>query len=322
MKRLIKTVMAAMLCTTLAQTAAAHTEYPNKPVTIVVPFGPGGTDTIARLVGQVMSEELGQPVIVNNRPGASGTLGSAYVAKRSEPDGYTLLLGSPGSVTASSSLFPNLAYSHKDLVPIGQIVSVPNFLVTNKSLTLKTTDDLVKLTKERKDPISYATSGVGTSQHLAAELFSHTVGIEMLHVPYKGSAAALTDIVGGVLDIAFVDPTAVPMIRSDMVNLVGITTPNRSKALPDLPTLAEVGATGYSAGNWYGLFAPKGTDPKIIDRLNKALHVALSNKEVQEKIFGMGMDPVLSSPNEFAEFLEEDVARWKNIIEVANIRPE
>jgi len=303
--------------------AAVASNYPERAINIIVPFGPGGTDSIARLVGQVMSEDLGQPVVVNNKPGASGTIGTAYVANRVEADGYTLLLGSPGSVTASGPLFPDLPYSGiDDLEPIGQIVSVPNFLVVSSALDINNVQGLLDYVEEQGDGVSYGTSGVGTSQHLAAELLANMVGLDMVHIPYKGSAAALADIVGGVLDIAFVDPTAVPMIEDGRVSLVGITTPERLKALPDFPTLSEVGAEEYSAGNWYGLFAPKGTDKEIVQQLNQSLRVALESDEVKEKIFAMGMDPIVTTTAEFQDFLIEDASRWAEVVDVAEIKIE
>src|SRR5690606_69011 len=281
----------------------------------------GGVDTVGRMIGEEMAKTLGQPVIVNNRPGAAGQLGTDFVATRAEPDGYTILLGSPGAVTAGPALFPDLNYKPaRDLAAVGLAVKIPNVVAVNPGFSANNISELVALAKSGKYKVTYGSGGIGTSQHLAGELLAYTLGIEMLHVPYKGTAPSITDAIGGQIDMTFADPTVAPYIRSGKLKLMGITLGERSKALPDFPTLAEQGAKGYDAGNWYGFLVPKKTPAPIIEKLNNAINRALEKESVQKQLLSMGMDPSPMTPDEFQQFLNKDTAQWSDLVKKAAIK--
>jgi len=294
----------------------ARADYPERRITIIVPFAPGGgVDMVGRLIGTAMASSLGQPVVVDNRPGAAGQLGTDFVARRAEPDGYTISIGSPGNITAGAALAANLPYDQKrDLAALGQAVTIPNILAAHPSFPAINVKEMVELAKGGKLKINYGSGGTGTSQHLAGELLAHTLGISMLHVPYKGTAPSIVDAISGQIQLTVADPSVVPHIKSGKLRAIGVTTAKRSLALPDLPTLAEQGATDYDAGNWYGFFAPKKTPPAVIRRLNQAINQALAQPDVQKTLLTFGMDPTPNSPEEFQAFLDVDLARWTKLV--------
>lgn len=310
-----KLVFALTALAALANSPALA-EYPERRITIIVPFAAGGgVDMVGRLIGTAMSASLGQPVVVDNRPGAAGQLGTDFVARRAEPDGYTISIGSPGNITAGAALAPNLAYQQKrDLAALGQAVIIPNILAANPSFPAKNVKEMVELAKSGKLQINYGSGGTGTSQHLAGELLAHTLGITMLHVPYKGTAPSIVDAISGQIQLTVADPSVIPHVKSGKLRAIGVTTAKRSLALPDLPTLAEQGATGYDAGNWYGFFAPKKTPPAVVKRLNEAINQALAQPDVQKALLTLGMDPTANSPEEFQAFLDVDLARWTKLV--------
>jgi tripartite-type tricarboxylate transporter receptor subunit TctC len=319
--------MIAKLLFALAALAAlgsspARAEYPERPITIIVAFAAGGgVDMVARTIGTAMATNLGQPVIVENRPGAAGQMGTDFVARRAEPDGYTILMGSPGAITAGVALAPNLAYNPKrDLAAVGQAVIIPNILAANPSFPARNVKEMVELAKSGKLQINYGSGGIGTSQHLAGELLAHTLGISMLHVPYKGTAPSIVDAISGQTQLTIADPSVIPYIKAGKLRAIGVTTANRSQALPDLPTLAEQGATGYDAGNWYGFLAPKKTPPAVIKRLNQAINRAIAQPDVQKALLALGMDPTPNSPEEFQAFLDVDLARWTKLVNTVGLK--
>ena len=320
----VRQILAAGLFLGLYATSfvTAAADFPSRPITLVVAFpAGGGVDTVGRLIGDEMAKTLGQPVIVNNRPGAAGQVGTDYVATRAEADGYTILLGSPGAITAGPALFPDLNYKPaKDLAAVGLAVRIPNLVAANPDFPANNVSELVALAKSGKHKITYGSGGIGTSQHLAGELLAYTLGIDMLHVPYKGTAPSITDAIGGQIDMTFADPTVAPYIRSGKLKLIGITLGERSKALPDFPTLAEQGAKGYDAGNWYGFLAPKKTPAAVIERLNDAVNHALEKDSVQKQLLSMGMDPSPMTPDEFQKFLDKDTAQWSELVKKAGIK--
>lgn len=314
-------LISALLLPSMA--AQAENDFPNRPITLVVAFpAGGGVDTVGRLIGKAMSEKLGQPIIIENRPGAAGQLGTTHVARRAKADGYTLLLTSPGAATGGPAIFPDLDYDTKrDLAAIGLVVTMPNLLVANPKFPARTAADLIELAKSGQ-VITYGSGGVGTGQHLAGELLAHTLGIKMLHVPYKGTAPAVIDTISGQIDLSFPDTSAIQHVRSGQLNIIGVTTAERSRALPDLPTIAEGGASGYSAASWYGLVAPKKTPASTINRLNEALNHALQQPEIQETLLANGMDPTPTTPEEFQQFLEEDLERWTSLVQAIGLKAE
>ena len=300
----------------------ARADYPERRITIIVPFpAGGGVDTVARLIGNAMATNLGQPVIVENRPGAAGQVGTDFVARRAEPDGYTISIGSPGNITAGVALASNLSYNPKrDLAAIGQAVIIPNILAAHPSFPARNVKEMVELAKSGRLQINYGSGGTGTSLHLAGELLAHTLGIAMLHVPYKGTAPSIVDAISGQIQLTIADPTVIPYVKAGKLRAIGVTTAKRSLALPDLPTLAEQGATDYDAGNWYGFFAPKKTPPAVIKRLNQAINQALAQPDVQKALLRLGMDPTPNSPEEFQAFLDADLARWTKLVNAVGLK--
>ena len=300
----------------------ARADYPERRITIIVPFpAGGGVDTVARLIGNAMATNLGQPVIVENRPGAAGQVGTDFVARRAESDGYTISIGSPGNITAGVALASNLSYNPKrDLAAIGQAVIIPNILAAHPSFPARNVKEMVELAKSGRLQINYGSGGTGTSLHLAGELLAHTLGIAMLHVPYKGTAPSIVDAISGQIQLTFADPSVIPYVKAGKLRAIGVTTAKRSLALPDLPTLAEQGATDYDAGNWYGFFAPKKTPPAVIKRLNQAINQALAQPDVQKALLRLGMDPTPNSPEEFQAFLDADLARWTKLVNAVGLK--
>jgi len=263
----------AVVLAALSPVAAAQ-NYPTKPIRLVVPFPAGGTtDILARAAAQKLSEALGQQVVVDNRPGAGGNIGADIVAK-SAPDGYTLLMGTVGTHAINPSLYTKMPYDHfKDFVPVVLVAGVPNVLVVTPSLPVNSVQDLIKLAKEKPGQINFASSGSGTSIHLSGELFKTMTGVEMTHVPYKGSSPALTDLMGGQVQLMFDNlPSALPQIKGGKLRAIAVTSTKRAPALPDIPTMAESGLPGFEASSWFGVLAPAGTPPAVVTRINTEIN--------------------------------------------------
>jgi tripartite-type tricarboxylate transporter receptor subunit TctC len=314
--RLILVVIAWVV----ASAALAQT-FPSKPIRIIVPFPPGGTsDILARVVGQKMAESMGQPVVIENRPGASGTIGSAVVAK-SPPDGYTLISGSTTTTVVAAFLYRSLSFDPvKDLQPIARLASVPSVLIVHPSVAARSVPELIALAKAQPGKLNYSSGGAGTTQHLGGELFRYMAGIDIVHVAYKGGAPALNDLLGGQIGMSFEPlPTALQHIKGGKVRAVGVTTPARIAALADVPTVGEA-LPGYEMSIWFGLLAPAGTPREVANRLNAETLKALKAPEVRERLLGQGVEPIGDSIDEFAADMRRESLRWSEFAKATGLK--
>ena len=312
------------LCIAAAATFAAAQDFPNKPVRIVVPWPPAGNvDITARTVAPALGEALGQQVIVENRAGAGGRIGTEAVAK-SAPDGYTLLLGSSGTVTAGPAVWKTLNFDPlKDFVAIGPIQSVPIVLTVAPKTPAATYADYVALAKAKGGQLSIASAGNGSSNHLAIELLMRQANLKLLHVPYKGSGPALTDLIGSQVESMMDQLTAsIGHIREGRIRAIAISSLKRSPLLPEVPTLDELGVKGYEATTFTGIFAPAGTPSAIIERLSKALHAAMAREDVRERYRTMGVEVMDLSQPDFAAFVRTDFQKWQKVAREGNISVE
>jgi len=312
--RFLAKIFAVLLCAS-APLAYAQ-DYPSKPVKMVVPFPPGGTtDILARAVGQKLSESWGQQVVIDNRPGAGGNIGTDIVAK-SAADGYTLLMGTVGTHAINASLYGKLPFDPiKDFAPVTLVASVPNVLVVNATVDSKSVKELIALAKSKPGQLAFASSGNGTSIHLAGELFKSMTGTAMLHVPYKGSAPAITDLLGGQTNMMFDNlPSAMPHIKSGRLRALAVTSVRRSPALPDIPTIAETGVSGYEASSWFGVLAPAGTPKDVVAKIQGDIARALNAPEIKERLSGQGAEPVGNTPEQFAEHIKAESAKWAKVV--------
>ena len=298
--------------TSFAQTAAT---FPNQSIRMVVPYPPGGpTDITARVVAAEMMKTLGQNVVIDNRPGASGMIGSEMVTKAA-PDGYTLLANASIHVI-NPSVYPDMRFDAiKDFTPITQLAQVPLVLVVPANSPIKSVKDLVEYAKANPGKVNFGSAGSASAQHLAGESFKIAAGVQMQHIPYKGSAPALTDLAGGQLQLMFDSmPSATPMINSGKLRAIAVTTAMRAKARPDLPTIAESGFPGFDISTWYAYWAPKGTPADIVEKLSAAAAQALKNPEVIAKYEAMGAEPVGSTPAQFSVYVESEAKKWNDIV--------
>jgi tripartite-type tricarboxylate transporter receptor subunit TctC len=296
--------------------------YPTKPVRIVVAYTPGGAnDLAARIYGQLLGERLNQGFVVENRPGASGMTGTSYVAK-SEPDGYTLLLGAGGTMTINPALFSTLPYDPlKDFVPVGLMAQSPLVLVVSPETPAKSVAELIAYAKSKPEGLTFASPGAGTPLHLAGELFTRQAGIKALHVPYKGSAPALTDLMGRQVDMMFdVLGSSVPFLQAGKLRALAVSTAKRSSLLPAVPTVQESGLKGFDVSSWFGLFAPARTPAQVVALLNGELAKAAATPEAREKLAPLGMEPVSSSGDQLHKLIVAEQAKWKDLIRQANIK--
>lgn len=313
-KRLARVVLAAVL---LGSSFGALAAWPEKLITLVVPFPPGGnTDTLARLVAQHLSSSLGQPVIVENKPGAGSMIGSQVVA-RAKPDGYTLLVGSIANVLNHYFYKKPLYDIAKDLVPVSQLVAVPNYLAVNNSASVKSVAEIIAIAKANPDKVSCATTGVGTSTYLSCEMFTRMAGVKIVNVPYKGGMAAMQDVMGGQATMVFANE-ALPYINDKRLTGVAVTTIKRSPLASDLPAISET-LPGFDVTSWYGVFAPAGTPAPIVEKLGAEIATLLMNPEVQKRLKALGATPVGSSPKEFSEYVNAELTRWGAAIKPMNI---
>jgi len=305
----------------LATVTATAQPYPSKPVRLVVPFAAGGsTDIIARTVGQKLNEMWGQPVVVDNRPGGSTVIGTDAVAK-APPDGHTLLI-TPAPFTIVPSLIAKLPYDPaRDFEPITLINTTPLVVVVHPGVPAKSVKELVALAKRKPGALNYGSSGSGGSNHLAGELFNAMAGVKMVHIPYKGNAPALADLVGGHVDVVFNGLTsAMPLIKSGRLRALAVTSLQRSGALPDMPTLNELGLKGFQAVAWNGLTAPARTPRDIVGKLNADVLKVVRSPELAERLKAEGSDPVGNSPEQYSTFLREEIAKWRKVIQFAGIK--
>jgi tripartite-type tricarboxylate transporter receptor subunit TctC len=296
--------------------------YPTRTVTLVVAFTPGGpSDVLSRIVGKKMSELLGQTFIIENRPGAGGNIAAELVA-RSAPDGYTLLMGNNSILATNASLYNSISYDAvKDFAPISLIGSQANILVVNPSVPAKSVAELIALAKANPTMLNYASSGHGAAAHLSAELFKAEAKIEMSHIPYKGAAPALQDVMSGQVQLMFATSASVlGQIQSGAVRALAVTTPQRSAILPDLPTVAESGIPGFDATTWHGLVAPAGTPKDVIDALHRATVTALKDPAVRKSLVDLGVDLVGGTPEEFAAYIKSEIPKWTAVVKTSGAK--
>ena len=308
--RLLAVVVFALATSVFAQT------WPAKPIKWIVPFAPGGTtDILARTIGEKLTAALGQPVIVENKPGAGGGVGADFTAK-ALADGYTIMGGTISTHAINASLYKGLPYDPvKDFVPITLIARVPNMLVVNPDIPAKNVTELITLLKANPGKYSFASSGNGTSQHLSGELFKSMAGVDMQHIPYKGSPPALQDVVGGQVAMTFDNiTTAWPLAKGGKLRALAVTTAKRSAVAPDVPTLSESGLAGYEVGSWQGVFAPAGTPPAIVKRLNAEIVKIINMPDVKEKLIALGAEPVGNASEEFAALVKTEVVKWAEVV--------
>lgn len=315
--------IAAALGVTLATLASAQAPYPSKPVRMIVPSSAGGgTDIIARIVAPRLSERLGQQVIIDNRPGAGTMIGTELAAK-APGDGYTILMGL-STLATNPVIYKKVSYNAlTDFAPITLVLSAPNILVVHPSLPVKTVKELIWFAQARPGQLNYASAGLGTNPHLCMELFLSLAGLKMVHIPYKGSAPAIIDLLSGqVVTMTATMLTGMPHIRSGRLRALGTTGAKRSAAAPDVPTVAEAGVPGYEAVQWYGALAPANTPKEIVTRLHRDLAAILQTAEVKERFAADGGDAVGNTPEEFARYIRSEIEKWARVAKAAGIKPE
>lgn len=314
-------VVCAALCAAAASPLAWANDYPNKPVKLVVPYPPGGpTDIVARVVAQKLQEQMGQSFFIENRPGAGANIGAEAVA-RSPADGYTLVVATTAHAI-NPSLFAKLSYSiTKDFASISQLTSGPLVIVTNPATPANNVKELIALAKSKQGGLNYASSGNGQSTHLSAELFNAMGGVKMAHVPYKGSAPALTDVMGGQADLMFDTMlSSMPHVKAGKLKALAVTSSQRSPSAPGIPTVAESGLPGYEAIAWNGLLAPAGTPKEVVDRLSAELKKVLNNPEVAQRFEAQGFAAAWSTPTAYAGFLQAEVDKWGKVVKASGAR--
>ena len=322
MKRLFTPLLLAVAAIAAAPAALAADAYPSRPVTLVVPFPPGGpTDALARRLAEKLKQPLGQTVIVENRAGAGGNIGSEYVAT-AKPDGYTILFGTSGPLAINVSLYKNQGYNPEtSFAPIIRIGHLPNILVVNPSVPATNAQELIAYAKKNPDKLSYASSGNGASSHLAGILFNQMAGTRIMHIPYKGTGPALNDLLGGQVSMSFTDIlTALPYIKAGKLRAIGLASARRSEALPDLPTLSEQGLSGYDVSVFFGIVAPKATPAETVAKLNQAFQAALSDPAIEQTLRNQGIVRAQDqTPQGLSRFITTEVPKWRTLIKSANV---
>lgn len=314
--KLAAIALAGMAAIGVSPAARAQDAYPSRTIKLVVPFPPGGgADVIARMIGDRLKASWDQPVVVENRPGAGAAIGADAVAKAA-PDGYTLLMGTVSSNAINASVYKKLPYDPvKDFEPVTLAAAGPIVLVVNPSLPVKSVKDLVDLAKAKPGSLNFASAGTGTSLHLAGEMFKGMAGVAIAHVPYRGSSPALTDLLGGRVQMMFDNmPSSLPHIQAGSLKALAVTTAQRSKQLPDVPTMDEAGVAGYEISAWYGVFAPAGTPKDIVAKLNAEIVKILQVPTVSKHLSEIGAEPVGSTPEQFRDFVTSEVAKWRKVV--------
>jgi len=320
-RRLLHLAAGAAVLPALPQIAMAQT-YPSRPVRLIVPFAPAGaTDITARLMGQWLSERLGQQFIIDNRPGAGGNIGTEVVV-RAPPDGYTLLLvGGFNAINATLYEKLNFNFIH-DISPVASIIRMPNVMVVNPSVPVRTVPEFIAYAKANPGKVNMASGGIGTPQHLAGELFKMMTGVNMVHVPYRGGAPALTDLLGGQVQVMFASmASSIEYIRDAKLRSLAVTPATRSEALPDIPTVADF-VPGYDASDWFGLGVPRNTPADIVDKLNKEINAALADPKIKARLADLGLTVLAGSPADFGKLIVDETEKWGKVIRAANIKPE
>ena len=313
----------AALLAVFAQNAFAQA-YPTHSIRLVVPFPAGGTtDILARAAAQKLSESLGQSVVVDNRPGAAGNIGADIVAK-SAPDGYTLLMGTVGTHAINPGLYAKMPYDHvKDFVPVVLVAGVPNVLAVNPAFPVNSVAELIALAKSKPGTINFASSGSGTSIHMSGELFKAMAGVDMTHVPYKGSSPALTDLMGGQVQIMFDNlPSALPLIKAGKLRAIAVTSLKRAAALPDVPTISESGLPGFEASSWFGVLAPAGTPAPVVAKINADVNKWLQSPEARDQLLAQGANAAGGTPEQFAAHIHAETEKWAKVVKASGAKAD
>jgi tripartite-type tricarboxylate transporter receptor subunit TctC len=316
-------LIALVLCSLFVAAAGAQDAYPSRPLKFILPFPPGGgTDILGRVIAERLSASLGQPVVTENRGGAGGNVG-AEAAAHSAPDGYTIVLVAP-SLAISPSLYSKLNYDPvKDLAPIGLVATVPNVMITHPAVEAKNLQEFIALARSRPGAMNYGSGGAGTSNHLAGELFNMVTGTKLVHVPYKGVNLAMQGVLAGEIQLVFIGiPAALPHIKAGKLRALALVAPQRSPALPEVPTVAEAGLKDFEVTTWYGIMTPSGTPRPIVSRLNAELVKIMHTPDVKERLAGMATDPLTSTPEEFAAYLRQEIAKWGEVVRKANLKAD
>ena len=301
---------------------AVAQSFPEHPIKLISPWPPGGSnDTFSRLIASRLNKALGQPVVVENRPGATGTLGVGQVA-RAPADGYTIVMGSSPTHATAAAIYPTLTYDPvRDFAPVTMVGTVSNVLVVHPSVPAKTVQELIALARHKPGELAFASAGNGSSQHLSGEMFKVMTGVDMLHVPYKGAAPAVADILAGHVKLGFHNmPDVVPHLKTGGLRAITVTAARRAAALPDVPTIAESGVPGYAAEVWFGVFAPAGTPRPVIDRLHAEISKTLTDSEIKGKLEALGNEVSGIGPDAFAAYVETEVTRWAEIAKKAGVK--
>jgi tripartite-type tricarboxylate transporter receptor subunit TctC len=316
-------LIALVLCSIFVGAAGAQEAYPSRPVRFILPFPPGGgTDILGRVIAERLSANLGQPVVTENRGGAGGNVG-AEAAAHSAPDGYTIVLVAP-SLAISPSLYSKLNYDPvKDLAPVSLVATVPNVMLTQPSVEAKNLQEFIALARARPGAMNYGSGGAGTSNHLAGELFNIVTGAKLVHVPYKGVNLAMQGVLAGEIHLVFIGiPAALPHIKAGRLRALALVAPERSPALPEVPTAAEAGLKDFEVTTWYGVMTPAGTPRPIVTRLNAELGKIMHTADVKERLAGLATDPLTSTPEEFAAYLKQEIAKWGDVVRKANLKAD
>lgn len=320
--KLLKIICIFVAGSVLSISTVKGQTYPNKPITMIAGFPPGGSaDLLARMVSQKLSIALNQSILVENRTGAGGTIAASVVAK-AIPDGYTLFLGSAATQSIAPAVYKNLSYqSPQAFQPITMVAQIPVALVVNPGIQVNTVQELLTLAKNQKDPLTFASSGTGAVPHLAGELFQQSTGIKLTHIPYKGAPLAMTDLISGRVNMMFDNlPTVLPHIRGGKLRVLAIAGSKQTRALPNVPTLAELGIKGAEVTSWFGVLAPNGLPMPIAKRLNDEIVKIFSTNEVKDQLFEMGAEPFVLTSDEFVKFLDGDIKRWAKLVRDANVQ--
>jgi tripartite-type tricarboxylate transporter receptor subunit TctC len=316
-------ILAVTIAIAAPSLSAAADEYPTRPITVINPWTAGGpADTVARPVLQKLSELLKQPVVLENKAGANGTIGASFVAQ-AKPDGYTLLFSHVGPITISPALMKRIPYdSVRDLAPITQIVSAPTVLVVRPDLPVHNMKELIDYARAHPGELTYGSVGPGSTTHLAGEILANMADVKLLHVPYKGAAPVVTDLLGKQIDMAFLNIAGVvPLLKAEKVRGIGVSTLNRSTLLPDMPAIAET-YPGFEVNSWYGLMAPAGTPKAVIDRLQQDVSTILKMPDMVETLETSGLAPEGTTPDQYAQQIDKDLARWKEVVDKAGLEPQ
>ncbi len=318
-------ILCAGMLLTLAVTAVQAQAYPARPIRFVVPYAPGGPlDLIARAIGQKLTEATGQPVVVDNKPGAGGNIGADIVAKAA-PDGYTIVMGAVATHAINPTLYPKIPYDPvKDFTPVAMVAVVPNVLVVNPALPVKSVKELIDFAKARPSYLNFASGSTGSTGHLAGELFNALAGVQMVHIPYKGGAPAMADLLAGQVQLMFDNlANALPQVKAGKLRALAVTTAQRSAFAPDLPTLAEAGVPGFDLTTWFGIFLPGNAPRDIVLRLNTEINKALSAPDMRDRLEKMGAEPPANNtPERFAAFIKVEFDKYARVIKASGAKVE